>query len=99
MENLNLQFCEPGQVYHMELVSTDAKERLAALSETPPLAVICIKSKEQLRWYVPITAQAEPNQDLMAQNRCHEFRYMFREAVQKLRHVQTMGYRPCIIWL
>ncbi|CAE7377064.1 unnamed protein product [Symbiodinium microadriaticum] len=42
------------------------QERLAALSETPPLAVICIKSKEQLRWYVPVTAQVEPNQDVSA---------------------------------
>ncbi|CAE7899330.1 KIF3A, partial [Symbiodinium sp. KB8] len=98
-EGLNLQNCEPGQVYHLEMVEADAKERLAALSETPPLAVICIKSKEQLRWYVPVTAQVEPNQDLAGQNRCHEFRFMFRGAVQKLRHVQTMGYRPCVIWL
>ncbi|CAK9029528.1 Hypothetical protein SCF082_LOCUS18827 [Durusdinium trenchii] len=94
---LDLRTSDFGEVYHLELVSQDAKERLAKLSDQPPLAVICITSKEQLRWYVPITA--EPSEDLKQQNRCHQFHYMFRGAVQKVRHAQTMGYRPCIIWM
>eukprot|EP00434_Breviolum_minutum_P040442 symbB.v1.2.035936.t2/scaffold4956.1/size32453/3 len=95
--DLDLRTSEPGEVYHLELVSRDAKERLATMSEKPPLAVICIGSKEQLRWYVPITARE--SEDLELQNRCRQFHYMFRSAVQKVRHAQTMGYRPCIIWL
>eukprot|EP00913_Durusdinium_trenchii_P024158 g22684.t1 len=58
---LDLRTSDFGEVYHLELVSQDAKERLAKLSDQPPLAVICITSKEQLRWYVPITA--EPSEE------------------------------------
>ncbi|CAJ1457116.1 unnamed protein product [Effrenium voratum] len=95
-EGLDLRTSDAGEVYHLEFVSRDAKERLANLSEQPPLAVICITNKEQLRWYVPIT---EAGEELEKQNRCRQFHYMFKGAVQKVRHAQTMGYRPCIIWM
>ncbi|CAE7620379.1 unnamed protein product [Symbiodinium sp. CCMP2456] len=58
----------PHGLWVAGLADVCENERLAALSETPPLAVICIKSKEQLRWYVPVTAQMEPNQDVPAQD-------------------------------
>ncbi|CAE8590019.1 unnamed protein product, partial [Polarella glacialis] len=76
-ETLNLRPSEPGEVYHVELVSQDAKERLNSWSGNPPMALICIKSKEQLRWYVPITAEGSPAQAEEMQNRCHQFRFMF----------------------
>eukprot|EP00931_Biecheleriopsis_adriatica_P046932 TRINITY_DN27012_c0_g1_i1.p1 TRINITY_DN27012_c0_g1~~TRINITY_DN27012_c0_g1_i1.p1 ORF type:complete len:1148 (+),score=248.42 TRINITY_DN27012_c0_g1_i1:73-3516(+) len=98
-EGLDLRPSEPGEVYHVELVSRDAKERLSALSENPPVALMCIKSKEELRWYVPITAEESPAKELELQNRCHQFRFMFRGAVQKMRHLQAMGYRPAVIWM
>uniref|UniRef100_A0A7S1L8G7 RAP domain-containing protein n=1 Tax=Alexandrium catenella TaxID=2925 RepID=A0A7S1L8G7_ALECA len=97
-EGLHLQPSDPGEVYHVELVSRDAKQRLSAWSNDPPVAVVCIKTREQLRWYVPITADggAEPEQ---LDNRCHQFRYMFRGAVQKMRHLSAMGYRPAVVWM
>lgn len=96
---LDLQPSAPGEVYHMEFVSSDAKERLSSLSDNPPTAVVCVKTKEQLRWYVPITADDSSSQVLETHNRCHQFRFMFREAVQKMRHLQAMGYRPAVIWM
>eukprot|EP00440_Ansanella_granifera_P065547 gb/GFBE01071084.1/.p1 GENE.gb/GFBE01071084.1/~~gb/GFBE01071084.1/.p1 ORF type:complete len:1164 (+),score=235.66 gb/GFBE01071084.1/:1-3492(+) len=98
-EGLELRPSEPGEVYHVELVSRDAKERLSAWSDNPPVALVCIKSKEQLRWYVPITAAESDAQELELQNRCHQFRFMFRGAVQKIRHLQAMGYRPVVVWM
>lgn len=98
-EGLGLQPSDPGEVYHIELVSRGAKDRLSSPSATPPTALVCIKSKEQLRWYVPITAEGTPEASRLAQNRCLHFRYMFRGAVQKMRHLQAMGYRTAAIWM
>jgi len=97
-EGLGLQPSDPGEVYHVEFVSQDAKRRLNAWSNDPPTAVVCVKTREQLRWYVPITASgaSEPGQ---LENRCHQFRYMFRGAVQKMRHLGAMGYRPAVVWM
>eukprot|EP00929_Paragymnodinium_shiwhaense_P107938 TRINITY_DN7428_c0_g1_i1.p1 TRINITY_DN7428_c0_g1~~TRINITY_DN7428_c0_g1_i1.p1 ORF type:complete len:558 (+),score=126.57 TRINITY_DN7428_c0_g1_i1:317-1990(+) len=97
-EGLDLRPSDPGEVYHVELVSVDAAERLKAWSKNPPTAVVCIKSKEQLQWYVPITADGLSEEDQM-QNRCAQFRFMFRDSVQKLRHLQAMGYRPAVVWM
>lgn len=94
---LDLVESEAGEVYHVEFVSKDAKDRLS--SADPPTALVCIKSKEQLRWYVPIMAEGAIEQGGEVQNRCHHFRYMFRESVQKLRHLQAMGYRTAVIWM
>lgn len=46
---------------------------------------------------MPVTAV--PSQEIELQNRCRQFNYMFRGTVQKVRHAQTMGYRPCIVWM
>lgn len=97
-EGLDLQPSDPGEVYHMEFVSPDAKERLHAQSPNPPIALLCIKSKEQLRWYVPITADGAMGEAPM-ENRCQQFRYMFRGSVQKMRHLQAMGYRTAVVWM
>jgi len=99
-EGLDLRPSDPGDVYHIEFVSKDAKERLGAMPADPPIALVCIKSKEQLRWYIPITADVGLDAEALAlQNRCHQFRYMFRGSVQKTRHLQAMGYRTAAIWL
>lgn len=95
---LDLRPSDPGEVYHVELVSQDAKQRLTAWSSNPPTAVVCIKTKEQLRWYVPISADAATEVEQL-QNRCHSFRFMFRGAVQKMRHLQAMGYKPAVVWM
>jgi len=97
-EGLDLRPTEPGEVYHVEFVSKDAKERLNTWSNNPPTALMCIKSKEQLRWYVPITAE-DTSKALELQNRCNQFSFMFRGAVQKMRHLQAMGYRPAVVWM
>lgn len=97
-EGLDLQPSDPGEVYHVELVSRDAKERLRSWSNNPPTALVCIKSREQLRWYIPITAE-EPGESEQMQNRCHQFRFMFGGAVQKMRHLGAMGYRPAVVWM
>jgi len=97
-EGLDLRPSGPGEVYHVELVARDAKERLSALAGDPPMAIVCIRSKEQLRWYVPITAEGSSEGEQL-DNRCHRFKFMFRGAVQKIRHLQAMGYRPVPIWM
>lgn len=93
---LGLVESEPGEVYHVEFVSKDAKDRLT--SNDPPTALVCIKTKEQLRWYVPIMAETMQQGGEM-QNRCRHFRYMFHGSVQKMRHLQAMGYRTAVIWM
>lgn len=100
-EGLDLRPSEPGDVYHVEMVSRDAKDRLSAWSGNPPTALVCIKSREQLRWYVPIAAGAAGGEagELAEQNRCHQFRYMFSGSVQKIRHLQAMGYRTAAVWM
>eukprot|EP00927_Polykrikos_kofoidii_P043364 TRINITY_DN37437_c0_g1_i1.p1 TRINITY_DN37437_c0_g1~~TRINITY_DN37437_c0_g1_i1.p1 ORF type:complete len:1206 (+),score=153.05 TRINITY_DN37437_c0_g1_i1:77-3694(+) len=97
-EGLDLRPSDPGEVYHVELVSKDARKRLNTFSNDPPVAVVCIKSKEQLKWYVPITSDGAPETEQL-QNRCHQFRFMYRGTVQKIRHLQAMGYRPAVVWM
>merc|ERR1712217_366181 len=95
----DMQPSDPGEVYHVEFVSRDAKDRLQDHAN-PPTALICIKSMEQLRWYVPITAEGPATEvDSQTQNRCLQFRYMFRGAVQKMRHLQAMGYKTAVVWM
>lgn len=98
LEGLELRPSDPGEVYHIELVSKDARERLNTWSNNPPTAVLCVRSREQLRWYAPIGADATAEVE-DAHNRCHQFRFMFRGAVQKVRHLQAMGYRPAVVWM
>lgn len=93
-----MQPSSPGEVYHVEFVSHNAKDRLQDAGN-PPTAVVCIKSKEQLRWYVPITAEGMLAEGDTPQNRCLQFRYMFRGAVQKMRHLQAMGYKTSVVWM
>jgi len=93
-----MQPSDPGEVYHVEFASTGAKERLQDLAN-PPTALVCIKSKEQLRWYVPITVEGLADTSSQPQNRCLQFRYMFRGAVQKMRHLQAMGYKTAVVWM
>jgi len=95
---LDVRPSDLGEVYHVEFVSPDAKERLSGNSGSPPLAIVCIKSKEQLRWYVPITAEVLPDEEQLT-NRCNTFKLVFSEAVQKLRHLQAMGYKTVPIWM
>jgi len=97
-EGLDLLPSDPGEVYHIEFLSANAKQQLTAWPSNPPTAVVCIKSKEQLRWYMPITAEGSTEAEQM-NNRCNQFRFMFRGAVQKMRHLVAMGYRPAVIWM
>lgn len=97
-EGLDLVPSDPGEVYHVELLSANAKQTLSSWPSNPPTAVVCIKSKEQLQWYVPITAEGSSEAEQM-NNRCHQFRFMFRGVVQKMRHLIAMGYRPAVIWM
>jgi len=97
-EGMDLRPSGSGEVYHVELVARDAKERLSSWSNNPPLALVCIKSRDQLRWYVPVTAEGEADGE-QTQNRCQRFRFMFRGTVQKIRHLQAMGYRPAVVWM
>jgi len=97
-EGLELRPSDAGEVYHVELVSRDARARLSDWANNPPTALICLKSKEQLQWYVPVAADGAIEVD-PAQNRCHHFRFMFRGAVQKIRHLQAIGYRPAVVWM
>jgi len=95
---VDLRPSDPGEVYNVELVAGDARERLGSRGE-PPVALVCVKSREQLRWYVPVTADGTAEAAQPSRNRCHQFRFMFRGAVQKLRHLQAMGYRPAVVWM
>lgn len=97
-EGLDLRPSDAGEVYHVELTSADAKERLSTWSTNPPTAVVCLKSREQLRWYVPITAEGAPKAEQL-QNRSWRFPFMYRGAVQKVRHLQSMGYKVAVVWM
>lgn len=95
--DLDLELGPPGDVYHIELVSKNARNQLRQDPSNPPTAVVCILSKEQLQWYVPIAA--ENTSGAVEENRCRNFRFMFRGAVQKMRHLQAMGYRTAAVWV
>mmetsp|Transcript_15239 Transcript_15239/g.32878 ORF Transcript_15239/g.32878 Transcript_15239/m.32878 type:complete len:1056 (+) Transcript_15239:194-3361(+) len=99
-EGLDLQPTAAGEVYHIEFASENAKARLSDPAAEPPMALVCIRSKEQLRWYVPVMVDVDTDAaTLVEQNRCKEFKYMFRDSVQKIRHLQAMGYRTVVVWL